>query len=62
MLEQANAFAGRVGDDVDAAVRLAFGRPVHDRERAALDELAKRRGMAAVCRLLFNANAFLFVD
>ena len=61
MLAQADAFASRV-DGVDAAVRLAFGRPANDAERAALAGLAKRRGMAGACRLLFNANEFLFVD
>ncbi|HEY2156472.1 MAG TPA: DUF1553 domain-containing protein, partial [Isosphaeraceae bacterium] len=62
MLAQANAFAGRVGGRADAAVRLAFGRPANDDERAALEELAKTRGMPTVCRLLFNANEFLYVD
>ncbi len=61
MLAQADALASRV-DGVDAAVRLAFGRPASDEERAALTGTAKRRGLAAACRLLLNANEFLFVD
>jgi hypothetical protein len=62
MLAQADAFARRVGERVDEAVRLAFGRQARDDEHAALAELAKVRGVAAACRLLFNANEFLFVD
>ena len=69
MLDQSRAFARRVvkderpvGEQVDSAVRLAFGRPARDDERAALGDLARRRGMASACRLLFNANEFLFVD
>ena len=65
MLDQAGAFArrvGRGGQPVDEAVRLAFGRPARADEEAAMAELARHRGMAAACRLLFNANEFLFVD
>ncbi len=62
MLAQAKAFANRAGHRVDEAVRLAFGRPARDEELMALRELETTRGMPAVCRLLFNANEFLFVD
>ena len=69
MLAQSGAFSRRVDkderpvkDQIDLAVRLAFGRPASDDERASLGDLARRRGMAAACRLLFNANEFLFVD
>ena len=69
LLDQARAFARRVEvgsspieDRVDAAVRLAYGRPSRPEERASLSDLAGRRGMSTVTRLLFNANEFLFVD
>jgi hypothetical protein len=69
MLAQAEAFARRsadgsttVEDQVDKSLRLAFGRPARPAESAALAELARSRGLATVCRLLFNANEFLFVD
>jgi hypothetical protein len=67
MLAQADAFAHRISggtpeSQVDRALRLAFGRPPTEPETKALADLAKKRGMATVCRLLFNANEFLFVD
>jgi hypothetical protein len=69
MLAQADAFAKRVStvsktteDQVDRAIRVAYGRPAHPVEIATLSELARKRGLATVGRLLFNANEFLFVD
>ncbi len=67
MLAQSEAFSRRLGggtpeSQVDRAVRLAFGRPPSDDEKRSLADLARKRGMTAVCRLLFNANEFLFVD
>ncbi len=69
MIKQAEYFALRVQAQeketprqVDAAYRLAFGRAPSDRERAALAAYVERHGLANGCRLLFNANEFLFVD
>jgi hypothetical protein len=69
MLAQADAFAKRVStvsktteDQVSRAIHVAYGRPAHPVEIATLSELARKRGLATVCRLLFNANEFLFVD
>jgi hypothetical protein len=69
MLAQADAFATRLRAgsptleaQIDRAVLLAFGRHPRPEERDALRGLASSRGLAAVCRLLFNANEFLFVD
>jgi len=69
MLKQAECFAGRLekisGDplkQVDAAYRLAFGRAPTAEERDALMEYAKKHGLAKACRVLFNANEFVFID
>jgi hypothetical protein len=47
---------------VEAAYRLAFGRAPTRAERAAVAAYARRHGLANACRLLFNANEFVFVD
>ena len=69
MLKQAECFAERlrkIGDDparrAEAAYRLAFGRPPTAEERDALLEYAKKHGLAKACRVLFNANEFVFID
>jgi hypothetical protein len=69
MVKQAEFFAERLtreGDDVERQVeracRLAFGRPPQPEERAMLAAHARKHGLASVCRLLFNANEFVFVD
>ncbi|HVS34464.1 MAG TPA: PSD1 and planctomycete cytochrome C domain-containing protein [Gemmataceae bacterium] len=69
MLKQAECFAERLqkmSDDpakqVEAAYRLAYGRPPTVEERDALVEYAKKHGLAKACRVLFNANEFVFVD
>jgi hypothetical protein len=69
MVKQSGYFAERlrkVSDDpdrqMDAAYRLAFGRPPSADERGMLAGYARRHGLANACRVLFNANEFLFVD
>ncbi len=70
MLAQAQALADRIqaeaGDDPEAAVtaalRRTLGRAPEPAERAALIDYARRRGLPALARLLFNANEFVFVD
>jgi hypothetical protein len=69
VLRQAEYFARRVerGSDtvegqVEAAYRLALGRPPRADERAALAGYARKHGMANACRVLFNANEFVFID
>jgi hypothetical protein len=69
MVRQSELFAERLRrtsaypeQQVAAAYRLAFGRPATAAERAALAGYARRHGLANACRLLFNANEFLFVD
>jgi hypothetical protein len=70
VLEQARYFAGRVkkeaGDDaaaqVDRAFRLAFGRGPVAGERDAALKVVREHGLAALCRALFNANEFVYVN
>jgi mono/diheme cytochrome c family protein len=69
-LDQAAFFAERLrreaGDDPDRQVRrafrLAFGRVPTATERAAAVALVHDQGTAALCRALYNANEFLYVD
>ncbi|APW59272.1 PSD1 and planctomycete cytochrome C domain-containing protein [Paludisphaera borealis] len=49
-------------DHVRAAFRLALLREPSTDELAAFGKLADAHSLAAVCRLLFNSNEFLFVD
>jgi hypothetical protein len=69
MVEQAAFFADRVrrmasevSAQVDAAFRLALGRLPTPEETASLSAYAQRHGLVNLCRLLFNANEFVFVD
>jgi hypothetical protein len=69
MVKQAEYFAKRLkaatadlGRQVELAYRLAFGRPPSAEERDAVVSYARRHGLANACRVLFNANEFLFVD
>ncbi len=69
-LAQADFFAERLrheaGDDQSAQVKwaflLAFGRAPTDKERDGGVALVRDHGLAALCRALFNANEFLYVD
>jgi mono/diheme cytochrome c family protein len=47
---------------VRAAFRLALGRTPTAEEQAVLIDHGRRHGLAAVCRVLFNLNEFVFVD
>jgi hypothetical protein len=69
MVKQSEFFADRLrkahadpARQVEAACRLAFGRPPIAAERAALMAYVQRHGLANGCRVLLNANEFLFVD
>ena len=46
----------------EAAFLLTFGRKPRLEERDALARYAQAYGLAAACRLLFNANEFVFID
>jgi hypothetical protein len=70
VLAQADFFAERLrreaGADPAAQVRrafaLAFGRAPAAHEQTAAAALVQAHGLAALCRALFNANEFLYVD
>jgi hypothetical protein len=69
MVRQAEHFAARLekaSDDpkkrIKTAFLLAFGRPPDREERDNLAAYAKKHGLANACRLLFNANEFVFID
>jgi hypothetical protein len=69
LVRQAEHFAERLrkgsddpGEQVEAAYRLALARRPTAAERDALAAYAKKHGLANACRLLFNANEFVFVD
>ncbi|MFM8892982.1 MAG: DUF1549 and DUF1553 domain-containing protein, partial [Planctomycetia bacterium] len=47
---------------VALACALSWGRPPHADEQAELSAYADRRGLANACRLILNANEFMFVD
>jgi Protein of unknown function (DUF1553) len=70
MLDQAERFAARLRkeagdatpDQVWRAFRLALGRDPSADEAAAAEKLVRADGLAALCRALFNANEFVYVD
>jgi len=70
MLQQARHFAARVEREVgaDAAAQvnraflLAFVRPPTRDELAGAQQLVRADGLFALCRMLLNANEFVYVD
>jgi hypothetical protein len=69
MVKQSEFFAERLrkqhaepAQQVEAGYRLAFGRRPTAEERAAFVAYVERHGLANGCRVLLNANEFLFVD
>ncbi|HTN76620.1 MAG TPA: DUF1553 domain-containing protein, partial [Pirellulaceae bacterium] len=70
MLKQAQHFADRVaqeaGDSPDSQVgrafALAFARQPSEKELAAAKTLLQSQKLAQLCRMLFNANEFVYVD
>lgn len=70
MLRQSNYFAERVMaeaslDSKSQATRafaLAFGRTPSIDEAEAAESLVQSHGLAQLCRMLFNANEFIYVD
>jgi hypothetical protein len=69
VLSQARYLAQRLApvgnsaeERIDTAYRLALGRAATARERAALARHARRFGLPAACRVLFNLSELAFVD
>lgn len=69
-LRMADAFAARIerdaGNNVDQQIRLAFeltsGSPPAAEQLAASRPFVQKHGLSPFCRVLFNSNAFLYVD
>ena len=49
-------------EQAERAAVLAWGRKIDETERKALTELAGKHGLESACRVILNANSFLFVD
>ena len=70
MLDQSSFFAERVtrdaGADIEAQVRraflLAFGRAPSPVELSASAAMAREHGLPMFCRVLLNANEFIYLD
>ena len=69
MLEQAQHLATRIGNetgDREAAIRrafaLAFQRDATAAEMRAAATLVSEQGLFALCRMLINANEFVYAD
>jgi hypothetical protein len=69
MLTQTKYFAERVAQSspdisaqIDTAYRLALGTAPPESVRAPLIEFTQEHGLSYLCRLLYNLNAFTFVD
>ena len=68
MLSQSSFFASRVeklgsenSNRVQSAVQLAFLRTPEPTEMQSLTAYADKHGLAALCRILFNSNEFMFI-
>ena len=61
MTAMSEKFAARA-KNIDEAIWLALGRAPAKPERQALNNYAKKHGMSATARLLFNLNEFAYVD
>lgn len=53
---------GTLPKQVERAATLAWGRALTDKEQRVLQTLASAHGLEATCRVILNANAFLFID
>ena len=69
MVRQATHLADRLAGEapdlpgrVDRLFLVLFGRRPLGEERAAVLAHARKHGLAASCRVLFNANEFVFVE
>jgi len=54
--------AGDVDRQIERVFALTLARAPTARERTASLEVSQQHGLAAVCRALFNSNAFLFLE
>ena len=62
LAEQLTTKHPTVEEQVAQACRLIYLRDPSDDERVVLSAYARQHGLAALCRVLFNSNEFLFVE
>lgn len=62
LADRAQGVAGDVDHQVAAAFRMALGRAPTSEEIGTLVKVAREHGLANACRVIFNANEFVFVD
>ncbi|MBC8350905.1 MAG: DUF1553 domain-containing protein [Planctomycetes bacterium] len=69
MLRQSRYWADRIATEtsnldaqIDLAFREAFGRSASESEVAGARRLVEQQGLMHLCRALFNANEFIYVD
>jgi Protein of unknown function (DUF1549)/Protein of unknown function (DUF1553)/Planctomycete cytochrome C len=62
LAERLDAEAPDLPARVDRLFLVLFGRRPHTEEHAAVLAHARKHGLAAACRVLFNANEFVFVE
>ena len=68
VLHHAQATAERIAKEpsdlnsqIQSLARMAYQREIDDRELTILREYATKHGLAALCRMVFNSNEFLFI-
>jgi hypothetical protein len=54
--------AATLEERISLAVELIFGRPATAEESRELERYSEQHGLANMCRLLLNANEFVFVN
>jgi hypothetical protein len=69
MLRQAKSLASRIEREtpqlparIDRAFQLCFQRPPSPAERQAAQILVLEQGLFPLCRMLLNANEFVYLD
>jgi hypothetical protein len=62
LAERASHKSEKLEEQIGRAIALAFGRRATAHELEELTEYTEKHGLANVCRLLLNANEFVFVD
>jgi hypothetical protein len=60
--ERVRAVSAEPARQVDAALRLIYGRSPDPEESKTYQEYVARHGLENLCRVLFNSNEYLFVD
>ena len=69
VLRMSRKFADRLkaeaGNDINAQVKrgfeLAFMREPKEEEKKLIEDFVKKNGLTALCRVLLNANEFIYI-